>query len=115
MPAAQEGSWRWATTRFAWRAAGRLLAVLDQTREELTKRSHVLTDTRGFERLQVVVATLNRNDRPGIAPGRQLIAPGLLHPRGDVARAIQHAPNVDMVRGFDVEHDVREAPDRPRA
>ncbi len=44
-----------------------------------------------------------------------LIAPGLLHPRGDVARAMQHAPNVDMVRGFDVEHDVRDAPDRPRA
>ena len=44
-----------------------------------------------------------------------LFAPGPLHPRGDVARAMQHAPNVDMVRGFDVEHDVRDAPDRPRA
>ena len=44
-----------------------------------------------------------------------LFAPGPLHPLGDVAGAMQHAPNVDTVRGFDVEHDVREAPDRPRA
>src|SRR6266513_1078454 len=39
--------------------------------EVLTKRSCVLTDARGFEHLEVIVATLNRNDRPGIAPGRQ--------------------------------------------
>src|SRR6266513_3808029 len=51
--------------------AGCLLAVPDQTAEELTKRSYVPTDARGFERLEVIVATLNRNDRPGIAPGRQ--------------------------------------------
>ncbi len=44
-----------------------------------------------------------------------LFAPGPLHPRGDVPGTVQHAPNVDMVRGFDVEHDVREAPDSPRA
>src|SRR5204863_1092783 len=51
--------------------AGCLLAVPDQTAEELTKRSYVPTDARGFERLEVIVATLNTNDRPGIAPGRQ--------------------------------------------
>src|SRR6266480_2270011 len=51
--------------------AGCLLAVPDQTAEELTKRSYAPTDARGFERLEVIVATLNRNDRPGIAPGRQ--------------------------------------------
>ena len=44
-----------------------------------------------------------------------LFAPGPLHPLGDVAGAMQHAPNVDLVGGFDVEHDVREAPDKPGA
>jgi len=42
--------------------AGCLLGFLDQTAKELTKRSYVLANTRGFERLQVTVATLNRND-----------------------------------------------------
>lgn len=39
----------------------------------------------------------------------------LLHPRRDIPLPVQHTPNIDVVRVFDVEHKVRVARQRPCA
>lgn len=39
----------------------------------------------------------------------------LLHPRRDIPLSVQHAPDIDMVRTLDVEHQVRVARQRPCA
>ena len=44
---------------------------------------------------------------------RDLFKPLLMHPGRNVARTMKHAPNVDAVLRFDVEHEVRKPPDRP--
>ncbi len=40
---------------------------------------------------------------------------GLVHPRRDVALAMQYAPDVDVIGAFDVEHQVWIARQRPEA
>jgi len=44
---------------------------------------------------------------------RDLFEHLLMHPGRNVARAMQHAPNVDAILRVDVEHEVRKSPKRP--
>lgn len=73
--------------------------------------------------LQVLSATRSQSSIRDTAPhwtletttaGEELSGIRLLHPCWNVARAVKHAPNINMVLCFNVEHGVREAPERPR-
>src|SRR5688572_13462366 len=39
----------------------------------------------------------------------------LLHPRRDVAFAVKHAPNIDVVSALEIEHEIGIAAQRPKA
>ena len=57
-----------------------------------------------------------RRRKRGYAPAdRPSDAGGLQHPRRNIPLALQYAPDIDVVRMLDVEHEVRVARQRPGA
>ena len=47
-------------------------------------------------------------------PGSESDASGLVHPRGDVALFVKHAPDVNVLGAFDVKDQIGIAPQRPK-